>query len=64
MTVQRSLTDKGLRYRSDTEVAQIAAERSAVEHRLGHVICGHYLGNRDGQPNVCWLSRGHSGRHL
>jgi len=59
-----SVRDKELRYRSDTERAWMAGGRSDAEQRLGHVVCGHYLGSREGRPNVCWRSRGHSGRHL
>jgi hypothetical protein len=62
--VRRSIPHNELRYLSDPEVALIAAERSDAEQHLGHVICGRYLGSRDGRPNLCWKSRGHTGSHL
>jgi hypothetical protein len=54
----------GLAYQPESLLAAVGAECSRVEHELGHAICGRYLGNRDGHPNVCWKSRGHGGSHL
>jgi hypothetical protein len=59
-----SPSSAGLRHLPEPVVATIHAERARVESDLGHVICGRYLGNRDGHPNVCWQSRGHAGSHL
>jgi len=59
-----SPSSAGLRYLPELVVAAIYAERARVESDLGHVICGRYLGNRDGHPNLCWQSRGHTGIHL
>jgi hypothetical protein len=54
----------GLKYLSEPVLLAIRAERTRVENQLDHVICGRYLGTRDGRPNVCWKSRGHAGSHL
>ena len=64
MTVRRKAAHNPLRYLSDEVVAGITTERANVEHRLSHEVCGRYLGNRDGHPNVCWEPRGHPGGHL
>jgi hypothetical protein len=54
----------GLKYLSQPLLASIHAECARVETQLGHVICGRYLGTRDGNPDVCWESRGHAGHHI
>ena len=64
MRVRSTAAENQLRYLSDEVVAGILAERANVEQRLDHRICGHYLGNRAGRPNVCWEPRGHPGTHL
>ena len=54
----------GLQYLEKPLLAAIAAEQAAVESRLGHPICGRYLGGDDAHPNVCWKAPFHTGAHL
>lgn len=60
-TVQR---DDELRYLPEVVVAGVVAERADVEKRLGHTVCGRYLGGPEDRPNVCWKSPGHGDGHL
>jgi hypothetical protein len=64
MRSRRQAPPDGLKYLAEPVIAAIGAERAQVEGELGHLICGRYLGDRDGHPNVCWKSRGHGGTHL
>jgi hypothetical protein len=60
----RNAQSDGLKYLDERIIVAIRAEQARVKSDLGHTICGRYLGNRDGHPNVCWQSRGHAGSHL
>jgi hypothetical protein len=61
---KRGPSPDGLMYLSEPVLLAIRTECRRVETQLDHVICGRYLGTRDGRPNVCWKSRGHAGSHL
>jgi hypothetical protein len=54
----------GENYLAASTVTAIDQERTKVETELEHVICGRYLGTRNGRPDVCWKSRHHAGTHL
>ena len=64
MRVRRTAAENQLRHLSDEVVSGTVAERTNVEHRLGHGICGRDRGNRDGRPTVCWKPCGRPGAHL
>ncbi len=55
---------QGESYLTVGDVASIDTERARTEAELGHAICGHYLGTRNGHPDVCWKTRRHAGTHL
>jgi len=59
-----SIYPKELRYLSPADKGRIITERADTESRLGHSICGRYLGTSDDHPNVCWKTPGHPGTHL
>jgi len=64
MRSRKPTPSDGLKYQDERLVAAVRDERARVESDLGHLICGRYLGDRAGHPNVCWRSRAHTGGHL
>ena len=64
MRSRKPAPSDGLRYLDEPRIIAVRAERARVEGELGHVVCGRYLGDREGHPNVCWKSRAHAGSHL
>jgi hypothetical protein len=60
----RPAPSDGLKYLDEPLIVAVRAERARVESELGRVVCGRYLGGRDGRPNVCWQSPAHAGRHV
>jgi hypothetical protein len=63
MRSRKAAPSDGLKYQDERLVASVRNERARVTTALGHMICGRYLGNRDGHPNVCWESPRHGGSH-
>jgi hypothetical protein len=64
MRSPRHQPSSGLSYLPVSLLAAIAAERTRAESKLGHSICGRYLGGLDEHPNVCWRFPAHGGSHL
>ena len=64
MRPRKPAPSDGLKYQDERIIAAVRDERARVETEFGHTICGRYLGDRDGHPNVCWRSRAHTGSHL
>jgi hypothetical protein len=64
MRSRRPPPSNGLAYLAKPLLAAITAERTRVERKTAHSICGRYLGGLDEHPDVCWRSPGHDGAHL
>ena len=64
MRSRKPAPSDGLKYLDEPLIVAVGAERARVESELGHMVCGRYLGDRDGHPNVCWESPAHAGGHL
>ena len=64
MRSRKPAPSDGMNYLDEALIVAVRAEHARVEGELGHRVCGRYLGEQAGHPNVCWRSPAHAGRHL
>jgi hypothetical protein len=64
MRSRKPAPSDGLKYLDEQLIVAIRAEHARIEGELGHRVCGRYLGDRAGNPDVCWQSPAHQGLHL